>query len=307
MAEKEYSIVIPVYSAENALEKLHESICTYFDNIQASYEIIYVDDYSPDNSWEVLKKIRQKHSNTTIIRMSKNFGQHGATICGFKYAKGNFVITLDDDLEVHPREIGKLVEMQKKTGADVVYGEYRKLNRSFLRSFFTGIYKSLSKIEDKGKGKGSSFRLIKSALTRKLSANHRHFVFIDELLLWYTRNMKFVPVPANPDYIEKKRYKMSSLFSLASNIILFSSTFPLKFVTRIGFLLFSINFLVGIYYLVKKFMLRIEVPGYTSLIVSILFSTGLIIFCIGILAQYISQSIKAINNLPAYNEGEVIC
>ncbi len=306
MSSIEYSIVIPVFGAENSLEKLHASICAWFDG-KYSYEIIYVDDQSRDKSWDVLKKIKQSHKNTTLIRLSKNFGQHGATICGFKYAKGNFVVTLDDDLEVHPQETEKLIAEQKKNNADVVYGEYRKLNKPFLRSLFTGIYKSLSKIEDKEKGKGSSFRLLKNSLAQKLVTNHRHFVFIDELLLWYTRKMAFVPVPPNKDFIEKKRYKMGSLFSLAGNIILFSSTFPLKLVTRIGFLLCAINFLVGIYFLIKKLALKIDVAGYASLIVSILFSTGLIIFCIGILAQYISQSIKTINNLPAYNEDEVVC
>jgi glycosyltransferase involved in cell wall biosynthesis len=306
MSEFDYSIIIPVYGAENALEKLHESICGFFER-KYSYEIIYIDDHSTDKSWEVLKKIKQTHKNTTIIHLSKNFGQHAATICGFKYTKGNFVITIDDDLEVHPQEIEKLIAEQKKSNADVVYGEYRKLHKAFFRSIFTGIYKRLSKMEDNEKGKGSSFRLLKSSVTKKLSANHKHFVFIDELLLWYTRNMSFVPVPSNKNYIEKKRYKMGSLFSLAGNVILFSSTFPLKLVTRIGFLLFSINFLIGIYFIIKKLFLKIDVAGYASLIISILFSTGLIIFCIGILAQYISQAIKTINNLPAYNEDEVIC
>jgi hypothetical protein len=119
--------------------------------------------------------------------------------------------------------------------------------------------------------------------------------------------MAFVPVEANPDHLEKKRYKMGSLFSLAGDVIVFSSTFPLKLVTRIGLLLFSVNFLIGIYFLIKKFFFKVDVEGYTSLIISILFSTGLIIFCIGVLAQYISQSIKALNNVPAYNEAEVIC
>ena len=301
----QYSIIIPVYGAENALEKLHDSISRYFEG-KYSYEIIYIDDYSKDDSWEVLKKIKQSAKNVTAIRLSKNFGQHAATMCGFKYANGDFILTMDDDLEVQPAEMEKLVAEQKKNDSDVVYGEYKKLNKSLLRSFLTGVYKSLSKIEDKEKGKGSSFRLIKGTLAKKLCGNHTRFVFIDELLLWYTRKVSFVRVPSNKDYIKKKRYRMGSLFSLAGNVILFSSTFPLKFVTRIGFILCAVNFLIGLYFLVKKLLLRIDVAGYTSLIVSILFSTGLIIFCIGVLASYISHSIKAINNVPAFNEDEVL-
>jgi len=302
----QYSIIIPVYGAGNALEKLHQSIFGFFDG-KYSYEIIYVDDFSTDASWETLKKIKAAGKNITAIRLSKNFGQHAATMCGFKYAQGEFMITLDDDLEVRPEEVEKLIAEQKKRDADVVYGEFKKINTGLLRSFLTSVYKTLSKIESKEKGKGSSFRLINGALAKKLCGNHTRFVFIDELLLWYTRKVSFVPVTANKEYIRKKRYRIGSLFSLAGNVILFSSTFPLKFVTRIGFILCAVNFLIGLYFLIKKLLLKIDVEGYASLIVSVLFSTGLIIFCIGILANYISHAIKAINNVPAYHEDEVLC
>ena len=301
-----YSVIVPVFGAENSLEKLHESIYAAFKN-KDSFEIIYVDDCSLDRSWEILKKIKQSASGVTIIKLSKNFGQHGATICGFKYAKGDFIITIDDDMEVHPGEIDKLIETQKQQDSDLVYGIYKKLNQPFLRNILTKIYKLLSKVEGNEKGKGSSFRLLKRLLAKKLSDNHKQFVFIDELCLWYTTKLAFVQIPTNKEYIKKKRYKLKSLFSLTSTVIMFSSTFPLKLVTYIGLILSAVNFIVGLYYLIKKFFLRIEVPGYTSLIVSILFSTGLIIFCIGILAQYLNQSLKVLNNAPSYSEDEVIC
>lgn len=299
-----YSIVIPVYGSENALEKVHQSLVSFFEG-KYTYEIIFVDDYSTDNSWEILKKIKANSSNTTIIRLSKNFGQHGATVCGFKYAKGDFVITIDDDLEVHPSEIQKLIDNQKVSNADLVYGLYKKQNTPIFRRIFSGAYKLLAKLEGPQQGKGSSFRLLKSSITKKLVENHKQFVFIDELCLWYTKKLAFVNVNANPDFIMKKRYKVVGLFKLASTIIMFSSTLPLKMVTYIGVILAGINFIVGIFFMIKKFYLKIDVEGYTSLIVSILFSTGMIIFCLGIIAQYISHALKAVNNAPSYNEDEV--
>lgn len=301
-----YSVVIPVYGSENALEKVHQSLVSFFEN-KYSYEIIFIDDCSTDNSWEVLKKIKAKASHTTIIRLSKNFGQHGATVCGFKHAKGDFIITMDDDLEVHPSEIQKLIDNQKNTNADLVYGLYKKQNQPFFRGIFSGAYKLLAKLEGPQKGKGSSFRLLKKALTDKLVHNHKQFVFIDELCLWYTKKLTFVDVDANPDYVLKQRYKVAGLFRLASTIIMFSSTLPLKLVTYLGMFLAGTNFIIGTIFLFKKFFLKIEVEGYTSLIVSILFSTGVIIFCIGIVAQYISQVLKALNNAPSYSEDEIIC
>lgn len=305
--ETDYSIIVPVFGSENALEKLHSSIVSFFEN-KYSYEIIYVDDASLDDSWEVLKKIKSTSSaNTTIIRMSKNFGQHAVTICGFKHSKGNFVISIDDDLEVHPDEIQKLIDSQKKTDADLTYGVYKKQGRPAFRGLFTSIYKLISKLEGSKKGEGSSFRLIKKDLAKKLANNHRQFAFIDELCLWYTRKLYFVDVNANPHYIEKKRYKVGGLLKMASTVIMFSSTIPLKAVTYVGIGLATTNFLVGIYYILRKFFFKTEVEGYTSLIVSILFSTGLIVLCLGVIALYISQMLRSINNSPPYNEDEIIC
>lgn len=301
-----YSVVIPVFCAENALEKVHESIISFFEN-RYTYEIIFVDDASDDNSWEILKKIKQTSKNTSIIRLSKNFGQHGATICGFKYAKGDFIITIDDDMEVHPKEIQKLIDDQKVSDADVVYGLYKKLNQSFIRGVFTSFYKLLSKLEGPKKGVGSSFRLIKNALIQKLVKNHKQFIFIDELCLWYTKKLSFVEVESNKDFIQKARYKITGLFKITSTIIMFSSTLPLKLVTFFGVFLASVNFIIGLAFLIKKFYYKIDVEGFTSLIVSILFSTGIIILCLGVMAQYISQALKSLNNEPSYSEDEVIC
>lgn len=301
-----YSIVIPVYCSGNSLENVHQSIVSFFEN-RHSYEVIYVDDGSSDNSWDVLKKIQSGSSNTTIIRMSKNFGQHGATLCGFKYAKGDFIVSIDDDLEVRPDEISKLIEEQKKTDADLVYGLFKKQSQPFFRKLFTKIYKQLSKLEGPQKGEGSSFRLIKKSLAQKLVANHKQFVFIDELCLWYTKKLAFVEVEPNNNYYVKERYKMTGLFKLTSTIVMFSSTLPLKFITYIGFSLALINFFIGTIFIIKKFYFKVDVEGYTSLIVSILFSTGIIVFCLGVIAQYISQSLKALNNAPSYSEDEVIC
>lgn len=296
---------MPVYGSANSLELLHKSICDFFEN-KYSYEIIYINDHSPDNSWEILKNIKNTVNNVTIIDLSKNFGQHGATMCGFKHANGKYIITIDDDLEAYPNDIQKLIDSHFKTNSDLVYGVYPKLNQSFLRKTLTSLYKLLSKVEGKKKGKGSSFRLLTNSLAKKLADNHKHFVFIDELCLWYTSKIDFVDVEPNKNFIDKKRYTIISLFSLTANVIMFSSTFPLKLVTRIGISLSIVNFLIGIFYLFKKIFLKTQISGYTSLIVSIMFSTGLIIFSIGIIAQYLTQVLKAINNSPSYNEREVL-
>ncbi len=300
----EYSVIIPVFNAENSLNVLVSLINSYF-NDKYPFEIIFVDDYSNDDSWNVLKKIKTEFNNITIIKLAKNFGQHGATLCGMKYAKGNFVITIDDDVEVEPKEIDKLITKQKETGDLLVYGVFKKKNNSITRSILSGLYKLVSKVEGKDKAKGSSFRLIHSKLYTQLVKNHRHFVFLDELCLWYTNEISFTPVNFNKNHFNKKRYKTKGLINITSNLILFSSSFPLKMVTYIGLLMTLINFGFGSYFIVKKLFFRIDTPGFSAIIVSVLFSSGLIILSIGIIAQYIRHMLRKLNNVPSYNELEI--
>ena len=303
----EYSIVIPAYHAEKSIEQLYGELKKFFSSIQKSFEIIIVDDCSKDKTWETLKKLQNSESNVKIVRFAKNFGQHAATLCGFTFAKGKFVITMDDDIEIHPDQISKLIAEQSKGNYDVVYGEYKKLNQPFFRGIFTKFYKFGSKmVEGKNKGKGSPFRLIKTELANKLAETHRHFVFIDELLLWYTSDIEFVNVSPNPNYVRKGGYSLGNLFRITTNVVMFSSASPLKLVTNIGISLASVNFVVGLFYLIKKFVFHASAKGYTSIIVSILFSTGLIVLSIGIVAQYIGKILQDVNKKPSYHISEKI-
>jgi len=306
MEKPVYSIIVPVYNGASTLEALHRELSTFLSNKYA-YEVIYVDDCSTDSSWEIIRKFKAASPNISAVRLARNAGQHAATVCGFKYAKGEYCVTMDDDLEVLPAELEKLIAAQKKDDSDVVYAAYPRLNQSFIRKLLGGLYKFASKVEGSKKGKGSSFRLIKRSLAEKIVQNQKHFMFIDEICLWYTSRIIFVDVEPNRATARGSRYGLRGLFSMTSAVIMFSSVFPLKMVTRIGFLLFAVNLFVGIYFIVKKFFFKIDVAGYASLIVSILFSTGLIIFCIGILAQYLAHAIKALNNQPVYHEAEVLC
>ena len=299
-----YSLVVPVYNNSKGISDLYAAISSFFKT--ESIEFIFVDDFSQDTSWEELKKIRAKDQRCKIIRLSKNFGQHAATLCGFAESKGEFVLTLDDDLEVLPTEFQKLIDKQIATNAKVVYGEYQQKESAFKR-LLKGIYKRASKLEGAKKGRGSSFRLIDGQIARKLAESHKQFVFIDEFLLWYTHEVEFVTVTNNPSALRKSRYKTKGLIKTTANVVMYSTAIPLKAVTFTGFTLAAVNFLIGIFFLRKYLIDKIEIKGYTSLIVSILFSTGLIIFCIGVIAQYMRAILTNLNNAPTYHISDKEC
>lgn len=269
-------------------------------------EFIFVDDHSSDGSWGELIELKQEFPSIKIIRLSKNVGQHLATVCGIQETSGKYVLTLDDDLIVKPQEFQKMLDYQKEKGFKVVYGEYKSQN-TLSTGFLKKMYKTLSKVEGKNRGKGSSFRLIDGNLARTIARNHKSYVFIDELILWYTVEVGFIPVEVNPNATSKTRYSTQALFSRTFDLIMYSTDFPLRIVTIIGLLMSSINFIIGVFILYKKFVHKITEQGYASLIVSILFSTGLIILSIGIIAMYMRKLMRSQNNEPLFYISEKQC
>jgi glycosyltransferase involved in cell wall biosynthesis len=307
ISNSKYSLVIPVFNSGKELFHLHKEIVESLSE-KIDLEIIYVDDFSQDDSWDILKELKRndEKSQVKIIRLGKNFGQHAATLCGIENSTGDIILTMDDDLQVLPSKFLILIEVYKKSSSQVVYGEYNK-KQSLSRQFFTYFYKKIARLEGKNKGKGSSFRLIKAELAKRLPENHRHFIFIDEFLIWYTSKISFVKIENNSNSILKSRYKLGNLFRTTGKVILYSTEIPLKFVTYLGFSLAFVNSIVGCFFIYKYFIDKIAVQGYASLIVSILFSTGIILFSLGIITQYLRLILKNINNAPLYHIDEKQC
>ena len=300
----QYSFVIPTFNNSRDLPSICEDIELVFQDF--SHEIILVDDGSTDNTWETIHSLSQNVQTITALRLSMNFGQHPATLCGIQFSKGQHVITLDDDKEIHPSEAMKMIEQQKISGAAVVYGTFPSLDSFLIRSLKT-VYRIVSRLNGKDRGQGSSFRLIDGELARKIVSSNHQFSFIDELILWYTNSIEFVPINRSANQSTISRYKLPGLILTTINIMLFSSAIPLRLVTFFGFLLALINFIFGGIILFKKYFGKIEVDGYTSLIVSVLFSTGMIITCIGIIAMYLRHLLLKTNQKPLFHVAEKSC
>jgi undecaprenyl-phosphate 4-deoxy-4-formamido-L-arabinose transferase len=300
----QYSFVIPTFNNSRDLPSICEDIALVFQDF--SHEIILVDDGSTDNTWETIHSLSQNDKTITALRLSMNFGQHPATLCGIQFSKGKHVITLDDDKEIHPSEAMKMIEQQKISGAAVVYGTFPSLDSFLIRSMKT-LYRIVSRLNGKNRGQGSSFRLIDGQLARKIVSGNHQFSFIDELILWYTNSIDFVPIKRSDNQSTISRYKLPGLILTTINIMLFSSAIPLRLVTFFGLLLALINFIFGGIILFKKYIGKIEVDGYASLIVSILFSTGMIITCIGINAMYLRHLLLKTNQKPLFHVAEKSC
>lgn len=296
-----YSIVVPVFNSASTLVKLVDDLK---DTLREySFEIILVDDGSNDDSWAQIKELKKE--NTALIkaiRLSKNFGQHNATLCGLEKSIGQYVITIDDDLQTPTKEINKLIACYNETQADVVFGLHKdpkqplikKIGKRFVKTFFS----NLNEYE------GSSFRLIKKDIVSKIVKEIQFFIRIDELLSWYTHKISHTEVEHVQRGSGKSGYSSIAVLKLAINILLNHYTLPLKFITSLGFYISFFSVLLGIYYLIKKLFFNVWIEGWTSLIVTILFSTGVIVFTLGILGKYILHMIHLLNKKPGYSIAE---
>lgn len=302
----DYSIIVPVYNSSQSLEGLYSQIADTFVTIGKTCEVIFIDDDSHDSSWDVLQEIQAQHpSNVVAIKLAKNFGQHNATLCGIAAASGEYIVTIDDDLQNPPKEIIKLIARMKETDADLIYGIYSKKHHSVVRNMGSSALKGSSRRLFQTKGKGSSFRLMKSALGTKLLNHQINFIYLDELFNWYTNHIDFATVEHCTRPYQKSNYTSRSLFSMLSNMVIYYTAVPLQVMVYGGFILSLFSFFLGLAFIYRK--LVHDVPlGFTAMIVAVLFSTSIILLSLGVLGEYLSRIYNVQNRKPPYSIKKVI-
>ncbi|MDP2722970.1 MAG: glycosyltransferase family 2 protein [Bacteroidales bacterium] len=303
---KDFSVVVPVYNSVDSLEELFNRLKVFFEGIGKSYEVIFVEDGGTDGSWELLKRLKESHPLLIkAIKLDRNFGQHNATLCGFEFAKGRQIVTIDDDLQNPPEEIAKLIETSDKQQNAVTYGIYTKKQHSFARNVLSKSVKTSSKYFHHGAENGSSFRLLDRKIVDQV-LNHRiNFVFIDEIISWYTDNIGFVFVKHVKRKHNSSGYSSIRLFKMAANLTYFYSNIPLKVMVYSGFIISFLSFLMAVKFIIQKLYYNVPL-GYTSVIVTILFSTSIIVFSLGIIGGYLSRIQTIQNNKPSYHIDKVL-
>ena len=308
MSSVRISIVIPVYNSAESLPELYGRINTVMSEIDETYELILVDDASRDRSWSVIKQIKEKAGDNLVgIRLEKNVGQHRAIICGFNFSRGKLVVTMDDDLQHPPEEIPKLLAQYDKTQPDVVYGIYKVREQSRLRNTGTSLVKGTAKyFADYKGGVGSSFRMFNRETADKIRSTPQNFVFIDEVIHWYTGDIDTVLVEHHPRKMGRSSYSFFKLARLYFSILINYTAWPLRFMIYGGMLASFISFLVGALYIVKKVFFNADVEGFTALIVAITFSSSLILMSLGIIGQYLYKIYQQQSGKPPYSINKVL-
>jgi polyisoprenyl-phosphate glycosyltransferase len=307
MKQIDFSVVVPVFNSERSLAELYEGIRDTLTGAGYGFEIIFVDDGSADGSWQVLRELKERDPDrVTAVRLSKNFGQHNATFCGFGFARGASVITIDDDLQIPPSEMLKLVSSAQSSENDIIYGVYGKNKKhAVLRNIGSQSLKQGSRLVHNGPGDGSSFRLIKTEIIKKILEHQRHFLFIDEILQWYTDLIGFVLVDHFPRKYEQSGYSYRSLIRMFGEIIIYYTTLPLKLLVYGGMTVSVITLFIGLYFILKKIFFNVPL-GYTSLIVTILFSTSILLFSLGVIGEYLRRIYIIQNQKPSHSIRKIL-
>jgi len=218
------SVVIPVYNGGKSLMELCCLLNIELNKLKLSYEIILIDDKSIDDSYEVMKRIRKENKNVKIIKFKKNYGQQNAILCGFRYCRGEYVITMDDDMQNPPYEIENLINKINE-GYDTVYGIAENREYSFYRKLGSKLTDMLFNIicHKPGNIRVSSFRILKRDIIDKIILETSSFVYISAITLSHTKNIGNINVHHNIRKYGKSNYKPFKLIKLFFKIFVYYS------------------------------------------------------------------------------------
>ena len=296
------SVVVPLYLGAEMLFELVDRVEVSLSELPCGFELILVNDYSPDNSWDIVKQIAKEKSWVKGINLSKNFGQHYAISAGLEHCSGEWVVVMDCDLQDQPEEIQKMYQHAIEGGYDIVRAQrIQRQDKFFKRLGSKGFYKVLGYLSgmnlDSSVANFGIYRKQVILEINKLKEQNRYF---PTMVSWVGFNSSFLPVAHAERKAGVSSYNIFSLFRLAIDIILANSDKPLMLMVKSGILISIAAIIIGFFYFYKWLTGGIIVPGYTSLILSIWFLFGLTITMLGILAMYIGKMFQNIKNRPYY-------
>lgn len=284
------SAVVPVYRSATILPDLHARLSASLIALTRNYEVILVDDGGDDETWPVIEALAAADSNVRGVRLNRNYGQHNALLCGVRLAYFNVIVTLDDDLQNPPEEIGRLVR-RLGPDADVVYGTPEREHHGFWRDQSSRITKwALEGVMGAEAARHvSTFRAFDSRLRGAFEAYKGSSVALDVLLTWGTQRFAHVTVRHEPRRSGVSNYTPRMLFTHAWNMITGFSTIPLQIASLIGFVFTAFGFLVLAYVLASYVLNGGSVPGFAFLASIVAIFSGAQLFALGVIGEYIAR------------------
>lgn len=295
------SIVSPVYRAELVLDELVERISNSIPAAFQSFEIILVDDFSPDKSWQKIVEIAKKNNTVKGYKLSRNFGQHYAITAGLNQVTGDYVVVLDCDLQDQPEEIEKLFNESQK-GFDIVLARrYERKDTFFKKTVSKLFYKTLSYLTGtKQDATVANFGIYSRQVINEIVKLEEKIKYFPTMVKWVGFSTSYVNVEHASRSEGKSNYNLKKLLNLALDIILAYSDKPLRLIIKFGLTIAFVSFLMVLYVIYSKVTGHFNVSGYASLLSSIWFLSGCILTTLGIVGLYIGKIFEGVKNRPSY-------
>ena len=295
------SVVSPEYKGEKMVSELVRRIKESVSNITDDFEIILVNDASPDNTWAEIEKECAADSRVKGLDLSRNFGQHYAITAGLHYAKGEWVVVMDCDLQDRPEEIPNLYKKAME-GWDIVFAQRKQRNDGFLKRtssrMFYSVFSYLT--ETKQDSSVANFGIYSHKVIESVLAMKDQLRYFPTMVQWVGFKKTCMPIKHDGRAEGKSSYSFKRLFKLATDTIIAFSDKPLRIAVKLGFAISIVAFAVGVVYLVRYFTGRVSVVGYSSLIISLWFIGGVLITLIGVLGLYLGKAFEKIKDRPTF-------
>lgn len=296
------SVVVPVYNSEGSLPLLVQRLGEVLPALASEHEIILVNDGSRDRSWEIIGELAARDANVRGIDLLRNFGQHNALLAGVRAARFPLILTIDDDLQHPPEEIGKLVAALTPD-VDVVYGTpTAAVTHSFFRDVMSLVTKFVLQHAMRANvaRNVSAFRLFRTHVRRAFEDYRSPYVSIDALLTWGTHRFAAVPVEHQPRTIGRSNYTLGRLIVHALTLVTGFSTLPLRFASVVGLVFFLFGVGVLVWVVVAFFTQGRVVPGFPFLASTVAILGGAQLLALGVIGEYLARMFVRLMGQPSY-------
>lgn len=303
------SIVIGIYNSEKTIEKVINEITDVFDKQQKyCYEIILVNDNSPDNVYSILKKLAVYNSYIKVINLTKNAGQTNAVIEGYRYATGDYVVEMDDDYQMPAYGIIALVDALIDGDYDVAFAKYPQQKESTFRRFGSWVNSLMTKkMMDRPKDIDiNSFFAMRKNIAEGITKYTNNYPYLYGIIFSITKNATNVEIQHRERLYGKSNYTFKNLFGLWLNGFLNFSIEPLRFATKLGLIITVVSFIIAIYLVIQRIVGGTLAIGWTSIMVTIILFSGVQLTVIGLLGEYIGKMFISNSGLPRATIKETI-
>lgn len=304
------SVVVPVYQGEITLPELLRELAL-LATVQISpagrafiiSEVILVNDGAVDDSTSVMLRLAEKYSFLTAIWLSRNFGQHSATLAGMASSTGDWVVTLDEDGQHNPADLAAFVDLAEEAGAQLVYARPTNVApHAWWRNATSHLVNRLGRflVGSRSMEGFASFRLIKGEIARSLAAYCGQGVYLDVALSWVVGRVAHSPVELRTERGRPSGYTPTRLISHFWRLILTAGTRPLRIIAILGGLAILVSLGISTYVIWAKVAHQVPIQGWTSLFTAVCLFSGLILFALGVIAEYLAMTLTMAMGRPLY-------